>query len=179
MPRAVIVAELYLAAVATCGLLIALAVEDWPVIHQLPIAGFPHVGATILPTPIGFALTASLGAIAMIGTLVQDVLLLGGIEQNECIGTGPYLAQFPKVPILAVYFVVEAATDVSVINIPLTMFSQLPCVHGGLGNKEDIAIIDDRLVGEGWLWVAVGLHTNNIEILQPIVLHEYALGAGL
>lgn len=52
MLAAVIVTKLDLAAVAPCGLLLALTVNDWPVVYHLPSALLPGVDAAVLATPV-------------------------------------------------------------------------------------------------------------------------------
>lgn len=51
MITTVVVAEFDLTCIATQGLLLALTVHDWPVLHQLPIASPTRIGGAVLASP--------------------------------------------------------------------------------------------------------------------------------
>lgn len=58
MAGTIIITKFNSTAITTSGVLVTLAVEDWPVLDQLSGALFAEVGAAVLPAPVWGALAA-------------------------------------------------------------------------------------------------------------------------
>lgn len=109
----------------------------------------------------------------MVGAFVQDFLLFYGVEESQCVGTLPYLAKFPDKAIFAVDFVIEAATNMSIVCIPFAVLGQLPSSHSTFRHKNNISIHNSQLILGIHFRIHILLQPNNIHILQIVILHPY------
>lgn len=117
MIAAVVVAELNLAGIAAQGLLLALAVHDRPVRHQLPIAATAVVCTAVLACPALLAHAPARCACAMIGALVEDLVIVGLVDEGEGVGTYRLRAGCTTIPFLAVNLSIKTHLHVCIGSI--------------------------------------------------------------